>query len=517
MPPRARKTAPEGGRVAAEAALKKTTGENVRPAKLWLVVAGVAWLAGFAALIAFSGFGRGGEELGSQQVAAVQGPLSIQDEEPAVTALLDHGRALGAKLHVYGRHFDATGGRGLAAAKDFKAGDVVMKVPVMDEAMIGAHNLPKEFRKHLKKGKLESTAFQKLVFAFGLLYERQRPESPWQSFFETLPRRIESMAVMDDVHRRALSGTDLSVKLGDFDKLLARMQKSLGDVRSYFATPPTDEDLRRAIAVAESRTHARGDGEALIIWPYVALGNHHWDVGETLESVAVEGAVRLRARRAIAAGEQVFLHYGHFANIRLLVQYGFTIPGNPLLNTVSTAFFTPFSTVLLKFHRSASERLAQGLGPKGPPCGDIASDMVGELRRWRHQPAALPELLLSCWRKSQFADVASARTAADAGMFELAGEEAHLAGPQGARAGGKLEWAAWLERDARALEAMAAACRQAQDEWRPEGGVALQELARRADPLSARLHEAILEEIRSWDQCITEMGRRAASTRAALA
>lgn len=511
MPPRSRKATPEGGRVAAGAASKKTTVKNVRRATWPVVVAVAVAVAGLAAWLAFSGPGRGSEGHESEQISAVFGPLSIKDEEPAVTVLLNHGRRLGAKLHVYGRHFDATGGRGLAAAKDFKAGDVVMKVPVIDEAMIGAHNLPKEFRKRLKKGKLESTPFQKLVFAFGLLYERQRPESPWQSFFETLPRRIESMAVMDEVHRRALSGTDLSVKLGAFDELLARMRKSLEDVRSYFASPPTDEDLRWAIAVAESRTHARGNGEALIIWPYVALGNHHWDVGETLESVAVDGTVRLRARRAIAAGEQVFLHYGHFANIRLLVQYGFTIPGNPLLNTVSTAFFTPFSTVLLKFHRSASERLAQGLGPKGPPCGDIAADMVGELRRWTHQPAALPELLLSCWRKSQFADVASARTAADAGMFDLAGEEAHLR--PGARE--KLE-VAWLERDARALEAMAAACQQAQDELRPEGGGALQELARREDPLSARMHEAILVEIRGWDQCIAEMGRRAASTRAAL-
>jgi hypothetical protein len=77
-----------------------------------------------------------------------------------------------------------------------------------------------------------------------------------------------------------------------------------------------------------------GRGDTLALLPYADLLNHQPGVETFLdfEGDAHTGGVVLRADRAYAAGQQVFISYGEKSSGELLLQYGFVPPATAATN-----------------------------------------------------------------------------------------------------------------------------------------------------------------------------------------
>merc|ERR1712050_211694 len=103
-------------------------------------------------------------------------------------------------------------------------------------------------------------------------------------------------------------------------------------------------------------------------------------------------------------------HYGDFSNLRLLVQYGFTIPGNPVLDAVPYKLVEIASSAIFKFRDE--------LAPRGPRCLDLSDNVKQSSKRTLGQPGGLPELFVNCWRLIAFEDKPSVEKAIEAGMFD---------------------------------------------------------------------------------------------------
>lgn len=418
--------------------------------------------------------------------------------------LIRHGRSLErVKLNIYSHDFPGIG-RGIAAGKDFAEGEAVIEMPSEEYAFLGKHTLPLTFTMHSTKGGLlEGSIGSKQLLAVAFLVERDKPDTPWMPFFKIVPDRIDNFASMEELHRLALNGTDLGAKFRQFDEMVAATITLVRNCKSIFNRLPTDDEIKWAIAVVESRAHeARGQH---VFWPFLVLTNHHYDMDKTMEykTISAPGqgnTVQMRARSAIKRGDQVFLSYGAHSNLRLMVQYGFTIPGNPILDMTPTKLLRKAGTEVFKF--------GEDLADRGINCKEISRNAKVSLRRVKGLPFALPHLFVQCWRLSVFPSIGEARNAITAGLF--ADNEAYLAAsPALPRE--------WLERDAGVFDAIAVACEHARGDYRYEGGRPLVALAERTDQLSTMLRESLQEQVDSWDACIAEASARAARTRAALA
>eukprot|EP00747_Dinoflagellata_sp_TGD_P110339 gnl/TRDRNA2_/TRDRNA2_170928_c1_seq6.p1 gnl/TRDRNA2_/TRDRNA2_170928_c1~~gnl/TRDRNA2_/TRDRNA2_170928_c1_seq6.p1 ORF type:complete len:478 (+),score=81.37 gnl/TRDRNA2_/TRDRNA2_170928_c1_seq6:78-1436(+) len=417
--------------------------------------------------------------------------------------LIRMGRATEhAKLGVYVRDFDDTG-RGLAAATSFASGDVIIQMPLTEAAYIGKHNL--YFDLHNVGTLLKGGQGTKQVLALALLFERQKPDTPWASFFSLLPTNVSNIAAMNDLHRRILNRTDLAKKFQDFDEIFqstARFVKSAG---WFFSTLPTDDEVRWALSIVESRAHDRPGGKERIIWPFLVLANHHYEQSRTMTYKTIQGnptVVQLRSQEPVRAGDQVFLHYGAHSNLRLLLQYGFTIPGNPILDPLAIQLARRAGPGLFTFGNK--------LAPRGPSCMQLRDNVKTSWARSNSQVARLPDVFLRCWRLSRFESLDSAQVAVGAGMFDEGGDStgSHI---------GALK-PEWIERDAEAHSDLAEACLQVRDAYAEGGvsGMALQELKQLTDSLSVHLYESILAEVQAWEECFAEMTRRAAAIRLQL-
>lgn len=101
--------------------------------------------------------------------------------------------------------------------------------------------------------------------------------------------------------------------------------------------------------------------------------------GQSAAASAKGGALRLISFRPMAAGQQAFLSYGPLSNAKLLLFYGFAVPGNP------------FDTVDLELKLTgAAGKLLRGIGAKhhlrrGPLPDRLMAAMRG-------LAATLPEL-----------------------------------------------------------------------------------------------------------------------------
>lgn len=387
-------------------------------------------------------------------------------------ALLRRGQANpNMKLRVVDRTFEATGA-GLAAATSFQPGDVVMEIPNEDESFI--------------LGSGSGDAKERLVL--GLLKEFRDDQSRWRLWLDALPRQPQNLASMGLTHRKALASLPIAVMLDQFEELVEGAAKEAE--KQAFDPPFSKEEIRWAASVMESRAHSVGDDRVLS--PFAAMANHHPDKSKALQVRWTPGrsARQYLAPNAIAAGDEVFTHYGAHSNLRLLMQYGFTLPNNPHLERVPVKFFELLGSVIF--------RVGNKFAPKGPRCKDMSQDSANALRRNREQ--GLPELVVSCWRLSQMDDEV-AEAAVDAGLFGA----------------DELPWSRlprkFLELDSRSYDQLAVACSTMRD---LNNSTELPKLLTMADPLSLQLHASLLEEAAAWEACVQMAASRAAKLRAFL-
>ncbi|TYZ62391.1 hypothetical protein PybrP1_010201 [[Pythium] brassicae (nom. inval.)] len=82
-----------------------------------------------------------------------------------------------------------------------------------------------------------------------------------------------------------------------------------------------------AISVLMSRATS-GTDQPFALVPFFDWFNHNDNGDECVQAFDPRSGFTVHATRAYEAGEQVFINYGHHSNLRLLRNYGFTLPTN---------------------------------------------------------------------------------------------------------------------------------------------------------------------------------------------
>jgi len=331
-------------------------------------------------------------------------------------------------------------------------------------------------------------------------------DSKWASFFECLPKEINNLAVFKAHHRRAVNQSDVGAKFEHFDELLTSTLQFAKASKTLFDDQPTEKEIRWALAMVESRAHMHENGEERILWPYLILGNHHYDTNRALKYVTIPASqgrpnlVQLVTQHPVKKGEQVFFHYGAHGNIRLLIQYGFAIPDNPQIEPTPIGLVKKAGADLFKFGRR--------LEPKGgPPCKDMAEQAQSVLKRQVHYEFGLPDLIVRCWRQIQFETDEDAVAAIEAGMLNENWQQDFFSKvPK-----------EWLVKDAATFEDISKACQEQREVYADEPGGALYELRDRTDSISKDLRDGLTIEWNSWNRCVTVADERAAAIRSFLA
>ncbi|CAG0898195.1 unnamed protein product [Darwinula stevensoni] len=208
-----------------------------------------------------------------------------------------------------------TTGRGLQAITSIDGGSTIVSIPAeciivpgtVDRSPIGG--MVKELPAALK------------LCAF-LLFERiQGHSSIWGPYLATLPKSYTNLAYMND----AVDSLPAVVR----DAFLRQRQEidnSLGLLRSALDISFARWEFEWTWFTVNTRVVSLDDTVALV--PYLDLFNHSPFV-QTRAGFSSERGYFLTIDRPFSCGRQVFINYGPHDNMKLLLEYGFVVEGNP--------------------------------------------------------------------------------------------------------------------------------------------------------------------------------------------
>lgn len=266
-----------------------------------------------------------GDRQASVAPAVPWAPLPERDDAPAgdrraaIERMLAWAEAGGARWDGLAFPVDADGNASARATRALAAGEAILALP--RQLMVFDAELTASTTGDL------GLAHPRDALAAWLPLEARAPGSRWRPFLDALPARLAELPMFrGDV--AALAGTTAHA-IADADNR---------DVRDAYAALPAALRARVALAdfawgcaIVKSRGfHAPGTLEHRVaLLPVVDLFNHR--PGDT--TWTYDPAARIYTvitERAFAAGEEVGASYAACSDTRLLVQFGFTLPANPL-------------------------------------------------------------------------------------------------------------------------------------------------------------------------------------------
>ena len=231
-------------------------------------------------------------------------------------------------------HDFETTGRGILTLRDRAPGDVVIAVPECDA--FTASSLIERFPDVLERAVEQSTEMKlsdEQVLAMGLLLLRTEGDR----YVSSLPERQYSVLEMPDAMRNLLPMAYMKIILAYQDHV-QRLHASLNDV---LESKVSLEDFHWAFATIRSRCVGMDDedddriltsgtGEKRVILPAFDLLNHKFGSQAVKEYSHEDQEYVLKTNDAYTKGDQVFISYDEKRdNLKMLMTYGFCIPGNP--------------------------------------------------------------------------------------------------------------------------------------------------------------------------------------------
>ncbi|VFR02555.1 unnamed protein product [Cuscuta campestris] len=258
---------------------------------------------------------------------------------------------LGHSLFV--SHFPQAGGRGLAAARDLRKGESILRVP--KSALITAESLGKEDESLSRALRNHTSLSSTQILALALLNEVNKGKSScWHTYLKQLPQSYDTLAYFGHFEIQALQVEDA---IWSAEKAVQKAKVELKEVSALMCEIKLKPHLMTlkawlwASATISSRTmHIPWDTAGCLcpvgdFFNYDAPGgvensedlfNGPDDLcGSTVARLIDAGyeedhnAYCFYARRNYRKGEQVLLSYGTYTNLELLEHYGFLLIDNP--------------------------------------------------------------------------------------------------------------------------------------------------------------------------------------------
>jgi hypothetical protein len=238
-----------------------------------------------------------------------------------------------------------SGLRGVVAARDFAAGDVLFSIPrdkcILDETIADASPIAVLYPTTSQKNALPPS----VRLALYLFYMKKIPElaKEWQPYLAALPQEFESdggpMEVwtteevlevecgqqIAEVHTRK---TTLRVMYEE--RIFPQWTEAAASEDSglFGIEPPTFEEFQHEVVVCTSRTFGPGEhveGVQALLVPGVDMCNHDDPPVHTRHALSPWGEFVVLAHKPIAKGKEINLTYGAYPNRLLLAQYGFML------------------------------------------------------------------------------------------------------------------------------------------------------------------------------------------------
>jgi hypothetical protein len=211
--------------------------------------------------------------------------------------------------------------RGLYAGADIAAGDVLLEVPrrglLLPEDAAALADIAVEDVRVIAGGMADHVLL-------ALLLLRTAADPAWLPVHDVLPTVLPGHPLFWDADDLAwLDGTSLRRLVEDRRAVLLEELRGLR-ARGLVAASLAEDDWLRVRTLVSSRAFSLDAGLALV--PFADLMNHA-PVSQVTWGLE-RGRFVLRARVPIAAGQEVCDDYGPKGNGRLLLHYGFTVPGD---------------------------------------------------------------------------------------------------------------------------------------------------------------------------------------------
>ncbi|XP_048518460.1 SET domain-containing protein 4 isoform X1 [Dendroctonus ponderosae] len=270
--------------------------------------------------------------------------LNLSNDPAAISLkqwLKSHEFADPLKLQL--RSFADTG-RGVTSTKSVRPLDVLMRIPF--DLLITFDTI----RKSKLVGLLTRPLSIQTLLALFLVKERHKgAQSEWKSYIDSLPYPEPGLPWMEHPDEIELYPEDLKYLArnlqGNFQECLESARKALAVDKGleYLLEEPS---LRWAYVLVNTRAvyvdpeylmskdssnvELLADAPFLALCPYLDLINHHYLAKTKATVVSVEGRAfyELASLSGFKRYEQFFISYGAHSNEKLLMEYGFFIPGN---------------------------------------------------------------------------------------------------------------------------------------------------------------------------------------------
>ncbi|EFA03432.2 SET domain-containing protein 4-like Protein [Tribolium castaneum] len=240
------------------------------------------------------------------------------------------------------RNFPDTG-RGVATPRNLKESDVLITVPY--ELMISYTTLQKSNFLHLFTPESRLSIVD-LLTAF-LVIERDKENSFWRDYIKSLPPQPPWIPALLSQDRVELLPADLRLAAKKSRRLLeeswSRLRKSIRreascviDLHSFIwgyvlvNTRAVYVNPRIVRELCDCGSDILSDEPCMALCPFLDMFNHSHEAKTEATLMNDQGkfVYQLTTLVGTRKHEQVFISYGDHDNVKLLIEYGFFIPGN---------------------------------------------------------------------------------------------------------------------------------------------------------------------------------------------
>ncbi|XP_018574007.1 SET domain-containing protein 4 [Anoplophora glabripennis] len=242
------------------------------------------------------------------------------------------------------RGFPETG-RGVTSSRQIKENDILIAVPC--DLMI-TYNTLQENLQEMISPRSHGLKIHDLLTLF-LMNEKRKDKSLWRAYMDSLPSELPLLPWLAPTREINLYPLDLRIiseKTHEtFTESMSRVKKSISKVdgcvfdenlfkwgyvlvntRAVYFDPKivkSNQQLLENVLI---------DQPSMALCPFLDMFNHHFLAMTEAEAVEKEGKLvyRLKTFTEYKRYDQIFISYGSHDNIKLLMEYGFFIPGNNL-------------------------------------------------------------------------------------------------------------------------------------------------------------------------------------------
>lgn len=233
--------------------------------------------------------------------------------------------------------------RGVTSSKTLRQNDTLIQISY--DLMITFTTIQTCFAKN-KLTLNEKLTMQEFLALF-LILERENNQSLWRYYINSLPSELPDLPWLKSADEIKLYPEDLRIasikNLENFATSLERVRKSIGkhlhcvsfevlfkwafilvNTRAVYVNP------NFVWAINNSMKCLLLDEPSQALCPFLDMFNHHFHANTEAMMIEEDGGLKykLKTLTSYRAYEQIMISYGPHDNDKLLMQYGFFIPGN---------------------------------------------------------------------------------------------------------------------------------------------------------------------------------------------